>query len=159
MGLKPRDKDEVVSLLLARGHTLTSQTICVLVEAFPEFSTRWRNHLADWAGEPAGSYNDMAEFVHFVVENLYEKERSGEVKRAFELLERLFMDGDQQTRDLIGLGFLESLQNVASWRPYGYKVFEQFLGPMSTQSWKEIERLWAGKSSLMEVVRSEQNRK
>jgi hypothetical protein len=159
MGLKPRDKDQVVSLLLARGHTLTSQTICILVEAFPEFSTRWRKHLADWGGEPAGSYNDMATFVHFVVEDLSEKKHTGEVRRAFDLLEKLFVEGDQQTRDLIGVGFLETLRNFASWRPYGNKVFEQFLGPMSARCWKEIERQWAGKSSLMDVVRSEQNRK
>jgi hypothetical protein len=155
MGLKRCDNDQAVSLLLARGPTLTSPTVCVLVEAFPEFSTRWRKHLADWGGEPAGSYNDMAKFVHFVVEDLYEKELTGEVRRAFELLETLFVEGDQPTRDLIGLGFLETLQNVASWRPYGNRAFEQFLGPMSTRCWKEIQRQWSGKSSLMDVIRSE----
>jgi hypothetical protein len=36
------------------------------VEAFSELSGRWSRHLADWGGESAGSYNDMAEFVHFV---------------------------------------------------------------------------------------------
>ncbi len=136
------------------GPPLTSQTICTLVEAFPEFSDRWRKHLA-YCGEPAGSYNDIAELVHFVVEDLYEKGRTSEVRRVFELLEALFVEGEQTTRDLIGLGFFETVQNFASRRPCGNKVFEQFLGPMSKRCWKEIQRQWAGKSSLMDVIRSE----
>src|ERR1700722_18842581 len=62
MGLNPCDKEHAVSLLVARGTTLTNQTILALVEAFPDFSPRWRRHLADWRGEPAGNYIDMAEF-------------------------------------------------------------------------------------------------
>jgi hypothetical protein len=75
MGLDPCSKERAVSLLVACGATLTSKTILSLVEAFPAFSPRWRKHLEYWQGEPAGSYNDMAEFVHFVVEELYEKRR------------------------------------------------------------------------------------
>jgi hypothetical protein len=155
MGLQHCDKDQAVALLIARGPALTSQMIYMLVEKFPDFSERWRKHLANWRGEPAGSYNDMAEFVHFVVEDLYEKEKLDEIGRIFQLLEKFFVEGDQATRDLISLGFFETMQKFASWRPYGNRVFEEFLGPMSKQSWAEIRRKWAGKSSLMDVIRSE----
>jgi hypothetical protein len=155
MGLKSCDRDQAVALLVARQASLTTRPICALVQAFPDFFMRWRKHLADWKGEPAGSYIDMAEFVHFVVEDLYETERFDEIARAFQFLERLLVDGDQETRDLVGLGFFETLQNFASWRPYGNMVFEQYLGPMSKQCWREIQRQWAGKSSLMDVIRSE----
>ena len=157
MGLNPCDKEHAVSLLVARGATLTNQTILALVEAFPDFSHRWRKHLADWRGEPAGNYIDMAEFVHFVVEDLYEQGNLDETRRVFDLLERLFVEGDQQTRDVIGLGFFETLQNFASWRSYGNIVFEQFFGPMSKQVWNEIKRQWRDKSSLMDVIRAEKN--
>jgi hypothetical protein len=72
-------------------------------------------------------------------------------------LETLFAEGSRETRDLIGLGFFETLHNVASWRPYGNTVFEPFLGPMSKQVWKEIRRIWQGKSNLMDVIRAERN--
>jgi hypothetical protein len=157
MGLGPCDRDGAATLLVARTPTLTCPTIRVLVETFPEFSNRWKKHLVDWAGEPAGSYNDMAEFVHFVVEDLYEKGRTDQVSSVFEWLEKLFVEGDQPTRDLISLGFFETLQTFASWRPYGNKVFEQFFGPMSTRCWREIQRKWKGKSSLMDVIRSERS--
>lgn len=158
MGLAPCDQEQAADFLVARGATLTTPTVYTLVEAFPDYAGRWRKHLANWGGKPAGSYNDMGEFVHFVVEDLYEKDRFGEVHRAFQLLEKLFAEGDQDTRNLIGVGFFESLQCVASWRPYKNKVFEQFLGPMSAQCWREILGIWAGKSSLMEVIRAERER-
>jgi len=158
MGLPACDKNQAAAFLVARGATLTNKTMWALVEAFPTFADRWREHLAWWGGEPAGAYNDMAQFVHFVVEDLYEKGKLDEIRRAFESLEKLFADGDQDTRNLIGLGFFETLQNFASWRSYGNTVFEEFLGPMSKQCWREIQQMWAGKSSLMDVIRAERQR-
>jgi len=155
MHLHLLDRLEAVDVLVARGIPSVNHTM--LVGAFPDFSMRWREHIARWAGERAGSYVDMAEFVHFVVEDLYERGRFEETRRAFECLEKLFVEGDQETRDLVGLGFFETLQNFASWRPCGNAVFEQFLGPMSEQAWIEIKRQWAGKSSLMDVSRAERD--
>jgi hypothetical protein len=157
MRLEALAKDQAIDFLVAHGIPKLSGTISMLVAAFPSFTKRWREHVAYWRGEPAGDYNDMAEFVNFVVEDLYEKGNLDETRRVFECLEKLFAEGNQKTRDLIGWGFFETLQNVASWRPYGNTVFEQFFGPMSMQVWKEIRRKWAGKSSLMDVIRSEKN--
>jgi hypothetical protein len=159
MGLEPIDKDQAVTLVIARGDLLICGTISTLLNAFPNFSQRWRRHVASWGGKPAGSFNDMHIFVEFTLEELYEKGNLPETRRVFELLERLFVEGDQQVRDLIGLGFFETLRNVASWRPYGNKPFEEFMGSMSSlQVWREIERLWAGKSSLAGVIRAERQR-
>ena len=101
----------------------------------------------------------MAEFVQFVVEDVYEKGNLNETRRVFEHLERLLAEADQETRNLIGLGFFEALQNFASWRPHGNKVYEQFFGPMSRRAWDELQTMWAGKSSLMDVIRAEQKPK
>ncbi|HKD81397.1 MAG TPA: hypothetical protein VKH81_17010 [Candidatus Angelobacter sp.] len=159
MGLPPIEKDAAVTVLLQRGVPPTNPTVSVLLENFPDFMPRWRDHLAWWGGEPAGAYNDMSQFVHFVVEDLYEKGKHDEVKRVFLLFENLLDGADQETIDLIGIGFLETLQNVASWRPYGNRVFKEFLGTQTKQIWREIERIWAGKSSLMDVLRAERKTK
>jgi len=116
MGRKPIDQDEAVALLLASGEPSTSAVISVLRQAFPDFGSRWKKHVAWWGGTPAGSYNHMAEFVQFVVEDLYEKGNLHETRRVFQLLERLLVEADQEARDLIGLGFFETLENVASHR-------------------------------------------
>lgn len=108
-----------------------------------------------WNGNPAGSYHDMVEFVHFVVEDLYEKGNIDEVRRVFRLLEGLLTVADEETRNLIGVGFFETLQNVASWQPGGNRVYEEFFGPLSRQVWSELHEIWAGKSSLADVIRAE----
>ena len=65
------------------------------------------------------------------------------------------MNGNKNLRNLVVIGFLEDLQNVASWQEFGKEAFVQFLGSQSRDAWYEIERTWAGKRSLMEVVRAE----
>jgi hypothetical protein len=155
MGLKPIDQNEAVALLIARGVPSASPVILALRQAFPDFGDRWKKHITFWGGNPAGSYNDMAEFVDFVVEDLYEKGNLDETRRVFQLLESLLVDADQETKNLIGLGYFETLQNFASHRPQGNKVYEQFFGPISKNIWRELQRMWAGKSSLMDVIRAE----
>jgi hypothetical protein len=159
MSLKPINQDEAVARLLARGEPSTSPGISTLRQAFPDFEERWKKHVASWGGNSAGSYNDMGEFVRFVIEDLDEKEKLDETRRVFQVLENLLVEGDRETRDLIGLGFFEALQNVASHRPQGNKVYEQFVGPMSRKVWNELQKMWAGKSSLMDVIRAEQKNK
>ena len=156
MGLKPIDQNRAVSILLDRGEPSTSPAVFALRQAFPDFSDRWKKYIVDCGGNSAGSYIDMAEFVHFVVEDVYERGYLDEARRVFRFLEELLQGADQETRNLIGLGFFETLQNFASWRPGGNKVYEQFFGPMSRQVWSELQEMWAGKSSLMDVIRAEQ---
>jgi len=154
-GLKPIDREAAVALLLARGQPPTHAAMTKLRASFPAFAERWKKHVAWWGGNPAGSYNDVAEFVDFTVEDLYEKGSLEETRRVFEVLETMLVDADEETRNLIGLGFFETLQNFASWRAGGNKVYLQFFGPISRRIWAELQEMWAGKSSLMDVIRAE----
>jgi hypothetical protein len=115
MGLKPIDRDGAAGFLIGHGEPATSSAVATLRQAFPDFSDRWKKHIMWWGGNPAGSYNDMAEFVRFVVEDVYEKGKLDETRRVFEHLEKLLVGADEENRNLIGLGFFETLQNVASW--------------------------------------------
>jgi len=152
MGLKAIDREEAVFVLLDRGEP---RVLANLRSAFPDFSERWKKHVADWGANSSGSYLGMGEFVHFVVEDLYEKGNFDETRRVFQVLEQQLVGADQETTDLVALGFFETLQNFASWRPEGNKVYEQFFGPLSREIWRELQRIWAGKSSLMDVIRAE----
>lgn len=155
MGLKAIGRDEAVSILLDHDEPRTSPVISNLRRIFPAFSERWRKYIAHEGGNSCGSYVDMAEVVHFVVEDVYEKGNVDEAHRIFQFLEQQLVGADQETRNLIGLGFFETLQCFASWRQGGNKVYEQFLGPISREIWTELRRIWAGKSSLMDVMRAE----
>jgi len=157
MGLKPIDRQGAVDLLVARGGFSANGIFRALLIGFPAFSDRWRKHIEWWGGEHAGDYNDMSEFVHFVVEDLHGKRTIDDVRAVFEFMERQLHESDQETRDLIGWGFFETLQNVASHDPNGYQEYEQFLGPASERIWGKIEGVWEGKSSLADVIRAERS--
>jgi hypothetical protein len=124
------------------------------LELCPEFAERWREHSAYWVPERAGVYNDLAELAGFVVDS-YEQGNHDVIARVLAHAERLLEANDSQTNGLIVVGLLEDIQTIASHRPFGYAVFAPHLGPISRRAWSEIERAWEGKSSLMEVIRSE----
>jgi hypothetical protein len=90
-----------------------------------------------------------------VVKELYPGGKTEEVQHAFDLMEQWLLNGNQKVRDLVVIGFLEDVQNIASWQPFGRAAFIPFLRPQSRGAWIELERVWAGKSSLMDVLREE----
>ncbi len=63
MGLGMIDKDQAAVSLMKRGLPLVTDTISLLLKSFPAFSERWKQHVINWGGEAAGSYNDMEQFV------------------------------------------------------------------------------------------------
>lgn len=147
MGLPMIDKQQAATSLVARGLPHTGVAMSVLLKAFPGFSERWQQHVTNWSGEPAGSYNDIDQFVYFVVDDLYDKGKLDEVRRVFTVLEELLTNPDQETKNLLALGFFEGLQNHASRRPHGSKVFEEFMGPNSRDMWKGLQNAWFGETT------------
>jgi len=133
------DKDEMIPMLL---------------DACPGFRPRWEEHVASWNGEPAGVYNDIGEFVAYLLDT-YEQGQMDSVRSAFNILERFLMEGDAETKERAVIGFIEDIQNASSWRSFGAKAFLPFLGPHSQVGWAEVERMWRGKSSLADVIREE----
>lgn len=119
-----------------------------LVADFPDFRTRWEKHLEFWEGKPAGYYNDISEFVRFVVEDLYPSGKTEDVRRLLDLMEYWLGKGSSGVRELVTIGFFEDLQNLASSSPACSKeVFIPFLGPKSREAWDELERFWAGEGN------------
>lgn len=126
-----------------------------LCEEFPRFAVAWAKYLADWGGESCGPYLDIAEFAHFVDKELFTGGEHEEIRRAFLVLDRLFIEGDEPTRDLIGIGFVEDLQNILSWRTNGHSTVIPILPPTLLKVWGQIEKQWAGHGNLMEVIEAE----
>ncbi len=119
-----------------------------LVAEFPGFRSRWEKHVESWNGKPAGNYNDITQFVYFVVEDLYPSGKTEEVHRLFDMMEDWLKNGSHGVQELVVVGFFEDLQNLASQQAFGKEAFVPFLGPKSREEWDELERLWAGKSNI-----------
>ena len=96
----------------------------------------------------------MGELASYVVD-LYEARRIGEIAPAFDLAECLITEGSETERHAAIVGFLETVQNVASHRAFGYSTFGPFLGTKSQAAWYELREIWKGKASLAEVVAAE----
>jgi hypothetical protein len=130
------------------------QVMPLLIDACPGFQPTWQAHLEWWKGEEPGAYNDTAEFARYLVES-FESEQTSEFPAAFAAVEKILNKGDQESRDIAGFGVIESLQTIGSNHSCGEDVFIQWLGPTSRRAWGEIEKMWEGKSSLADVIRTE----
>ena len=131
-----------------------SEVMPLLLEACPGFQSAWQEHRASWDGEEPGAFNDASEIAHYLVGS-YERGDTSEFSSAFSTLETIFAEGDQEACDVAGIGVLEGLQNIGSNHSCGSDVFIQWLGPWSRRAWAQIEKMWQGKHSLMDVIRAE----
>ena len=75
-----------------------------------------------------------------------------EVRHAFDLMEYWLKNGDKSVRELVVIGFLEDLQNLASRQAFAKEAFVPFLGSKSREAWDELERLWGAKATFAEVI-------
>jgi len=128
-----------------------------LLTVAPDALPAWEKHRQFWSGEEAGAYNDIAVFAHHAV-NAFAAGSNETVQRMFDVVELHFGGATDANRDLLVVGFIEDVQNIAFHRPFGSAAFIQFLGPLAREAWREIEIAWQGKSSLAEVIRSEKKR-
>ena len=125
-----------------------------MLAACPGLRPQFEAHRAWWGNETPGLYTDVAELAHYLTD-AYERGETSEFPAVFAFVEHLIAEGDEAVRDVAILGILEDLQTIASHRPFGDRVFLPWLGPLSRQGWAEVERMWQGKRSLMDVLRAE----
>jgi len=117
------------------------QLISNLLHEFPQMGKRWEADSGRLEHD-ANLYLDISLFVHFLMDELYEKEKYQQVRAAFEQMEQFLRNGTTEVRELVALGFLETLRTVASWKPYGTDAFLQFLLPESRRVWAKLDAVW-----------------
>jgi len=66
-------------------------------------------------------------------------------------------EGDDEARAIGEIGLIEDLQTISSHYPGNDEGFKVWLGSRSTAAWEQIERVWEGKNSLMDVLRAEKS--
>jgi hypothetical protein len=79
----------------------------------------------------------MGELAHYIVE-AYEQGDTTKYLELFSSIERVLGNGDGEVQNLIWVGLLEDIQNIASHRSFGADVFRVWLGPKSLHAWNEI---------------------
>jgi hypothetical protein len=114
----------------------------LLLEAAPGFRDQWRSHLAKC--KQRGVFTDTGEFACYLLRML-EANLTTEFPAVFEVIERVIAEGDAEARMAATAGVLETVQTIASGRPFGPEPFVRWLGPRSLRAWQEIAAEWANK--------------
>ena len=110
--------------------------------------------LSSLPADEASDTRFMSELASHAVD-LFEAGQAEDARPAFDLAEHFIAFGDEEESHAAVVGFLETVQNVASHRKCGAAAFEHFLGPKSQVAWGELITVWQGKMTLAEVVASE----
>lgn len=129
----------------------------MLLKALPGAAEEWSEHLNDTAGDDL-SYLGTAVFARQIIE-LSRVQEVRSFPAVFSTIERLLIEGTDDVKDLVTIGLIESLQNISSWTSHNHSVFEKWLEPHTLTAWREVEAMWAGRSSLADVVRDELKQK
>jgi hypothetical protein len=135
------------------------QALDELIEASPSFlgATDLYDYM-EWSEEEdtPDPYVRVGVFAQHVV-RLVERGDATDLAGVFSVVERLLTEGDNETRDLVRLGFVESLQNICSHDDVkaSADTILPLLGPAATDVWIELEALWgAASQSLHEGPRA-----
>ena len=108
----------------------------------PSIGPSWQAHLDFWGDEPyRGDFNDAAVIAHHLVDS-FERAELSEFPATFALLERCLTEGDEQAREVAIIGVIETIQAIASHRPFEPGVFYQWLGPESRSAWDDLVTCW-----------------
>jgi hypothetical protein len=127
----------------------TAEMMSLVLDACPALVPLWD----EWCDE----FKDDAEgppiftFLHEVAAQLEHMLEDGDetgIRRVFELVERLNVEGDRDVQMYTTLGIIENTQGLAGMDgndivPLGPK-FVPYLGPVSKTRWDRVEAMWAG---------------
>lgn len=134
------------------------EAFALLLRACPDAQEAWNEHLLEWEGEhETVPYIGVSVFARHIVD-AFEAGKTESFPAAFQVIERLIVEGDEEVRGLAIVGLLEDIRNIASWKDFGYGVFTKWLESNSRAAWHELVKVWAGKNSLADVRRAETGR-
>lgn len=120
----------------------------LLVAACPSFAEVWAEYTSDPDFDPALLHVHLGEFAAHVIELLRHGD-SPELEPTFDVIERLFSEGDEEVREAATLGLLDGLQSATVTAAVSPARFLALLRPATRQRWDELERFWAGQLSYV----------
>jgi len=134
------------------------EAVRLLLLACPDFSDTLTRHRAWWGDEDPSLYTEMSVFAQYVVDCLQVNDTTS-FPAVFHVIEQLLVEGDDATKGLMCVGFLESLQTIASNQLSDQDMYVRWLEPVSRSACLAIELQWQDKNSLADVIRDEVRRK
>ena len=119
------------------------QIMPLLLEACPSYRTRWEEYIAQPEYERGLVYLDLGDFAHHLVD-LFQQGTTAELPAIFNVIERLYVEGDAYVREVATIGALEGIQNIAGNKGIDPEHFVPFLGSESAEWWRRLNKFWDG---------------
>ena len=90
-------------------------------------------------------YMVASAFAWYIIKNIDEN-NIDELKKCFEFIELLYINGEEKTKELATIGYLEDLQNITGGNITidRYKIIFDFLGMESKKWWDKLNKYWDG---------------
>ncbi|ADB15368.1 hypothetical protein Psta_0682 [Pirellula staleyi DSM 6068] len=113
-----------------------------IVSSCPAFAADYDAFVAEWKDESEIPYYlALGGFAQYVISLLETADRL-RLQAAFEMIERLHIEGDKYVREAATTGILESLQNTSLHSQTKPDQFLEFLRPVSLRYWRKLEEFW-----------------
>lgn len=134
------------------GRITVRQVVPLLLAACPGFLPAWAAEApSDADGERRRTYMDAACFVRHLVE-LHRRGDGAALLAAFEVIERLVVEGDDEVVTLGVVGYLEGLQTATVPEDVDpVTAFKPFARSVSRRWWTRVDRFWAGEHDALRV--------
>jgi hypothetical protein len=125
----------------------------VLLAASPTFVESWDALRREYADETDGLplYLSLSDFARHVIGFLETKDDE-RLRRIFEAIERLHVEGDHYVREAATVGLLEGLQNTNLHRTTQPEQFRPFLRPESLKWWDRVDSFWNGNPRALRKI-------
>src|SRR5690349_7973851 len=114
------------------------------LDVCPSFRPLWEEYFAESYSGPDKErliYVDLGQLAYHLVQLALNRSLT-EFPEVFSLAERLHVQGNEDVRNAVCLGLLESTQNSASHTNLDADCFVRHLGPDLRQCWIEVRRGW-----------------
>jgi hypothetical protein len=122
-----------------------------MLEACPSFQQAWDEFVEEWKSEAElPLYLGLSELARHLIARL-EAQDAATLSRAFAVVERWHLEGDDYVRDAATIGLLEDLQNGNLHVTTTPQQFEPLLLPASLKAWRELELSWNRRRGVVEV--------
>ena len=90
-------------------------------------------------------YTVAGDFARYIIKNINENNKET-LKKCFEFIELLHINGTEKTKELATVGYLEDLQNLTggSETMEKYKIIYDYIGIESKKCWDKLNDFWNG---------------
>ncbi len=110
----------------------------LMKEIFPNFSSYWDSYIEDY-GTGLGLTTQMTPFGKYAEDAIKEKDET-KIKKIFDFVEFIFLNGDQSVRNAIATGFLEHLMHKDP-EQIKFRTIVQYLGTNAIQFCRAYDKI------------------